>query len=495
VNARLDIASVRRFQDLVAHLLGLHFDSGRLDELERVLERRAAACGVPVVAYLEQLARLATRAELAALVEELTITETYFYRHSEQIQALAEAALPARRTHPAIPGEWHLLSVGCSSGEEAYTLAMVALGARPTPQWQVFVHGVDANGAALRKAAAARYSAWALRETPPRIRQECFQRRGNEFQVSQAVRERVTFTQHNLAEDDPRLWRPGQYDVIFCRNLLMYLRQDVAAQLVARMTGALAPGGALFLGHTDTLGARPAGLAVKHSHDAFYYERLPADQGAAAAAGPGRTEPPVTAPAATVLPPPSDRHLCDYRLPPGANSAVVQASTAPPRPGAHWRQVIELIQRERFAEALTAIAAVTTAERAVPLVRALLLLQTGQQAEATSAVRELLVTDGGYADAHHLLAMCLEDSDPAAAEQRYRLATGLDPDFAMPWLRLGLLSRQRGSLGAERWDLERAITLLPAESDQRILFFGGGFGRHALLTLCRSELDACGSRR
>jgi chemotaxis protein methyltransferase CheR len=77
----------------------------------------------------------------------------------------------------------------------------------------------------------------------------------------------------------------------------------------------------------------------------------------------------------------------------------------------------------------------------------------------------------------------------------YRLAAYLDPAFAMPRLRLGLLARRRGDDRTAVGDLDRALHLLRAERDDRLAMFGGGFGRIALSTLCRSERDACGSRR
>ncbi len=125
-----------------------------------------------------------------------------------------------------------------------------------------------------------------------------------------------------------------------------------------------------------------------------------------------------------------------------------------------------------------------------------LLAQAGRPAEAERMVRRLLDADGLDADAHHLLGVCLEERAAVdVAIRHYRQAAHLDPGFAMPRLRLGLLARSRGEHRAAAADLDRALHLLRDERDDRIVLFGGGFGRIALTTLCRAELDACGVPR
>jgi chemotaxis protein methyltransferase CheR len=130
------------------------------------------------------------------------------------------------------------------------------------------------------------------------------------------------------------------------------------------------------------------------------------------------------------------------------------------------------------------------------LLHGVLLAQAGRLDEAEIRCRRLLDTDGLYADAHQLLAVCLEDGAAVdVAIGHYRLAAYLDPAFAMPRLRLGLLLRRRGDHREAGAELERALRLLREERDERITLFGGGFGRIPLTALCRSELDACRVRR
>jgi chemotaxis protein methyltransferase CheR len=456
---------------LLATTLGWTFNDNDTYQLAEVLSKRSETHGLSRARYLSRLATNTWESELTALAEELTINETYFYRHGEQFQALAEVALPERIAARSAQRALRMLSVGCSSGEEAYTMAIVAQEVQPGTDWIISVLGLDASPAVLRRATRARYSAWSLRETPDRIRQRYFHPLEGDFELDAAIRTAVEFRQHNVAVDDEDLWRPDQFDVVFCRNLLMYLTPQVRMSLVQRMTGALAPGGYLFLGHTDSLGSRPAGLESQHTHHTFYYRRRQQ----------ASTSPAATSPRSTTTP---------SRIP----------EPVPPRrteSDVHER-AMRLLLDERFTEALRLIEAQPGGSPAPRdlLLQGVLLAHTGRLDDAEMLCRRLLDVDGLYADAHHQLAVCLEGGAAVdVAIGHYRLAAYLDPDFAMPRLRLGLLARRRGENRIAGPELERALALLRQERDERIALFGGGFGRIALTALCRAELDACGAYR
>jgi chemotaxis protein methyltransferase CheR len=453
-----------RFRELLAERLGWVFADNDLGQLDRVLTHRAGELAVSPTSYLSRLRHDGPGDELNRLAEELSITETYFFRHGDQFRTLAEDVLPALIRARADQRALRLLSVGCSSGEEAYSLAITAREARTDADRLISVLGLDANPAVLRRAVHAHYSAWSLRETPDHLRQRWFHPAGGEYEVDARIRETVTFRQHNVAEDDPALWAPGRYDVIFCRNLLMYLTAPAASALVARMTGALAAGGCLFLGHTDTLGARPPGLEVRQAHHTFYYRR------------PGLEPPPPEVPA---------RPLRTAPAPPPAGSGRSE-------------RVLTMLRDERFGEALALLESDPDPrpQPADTLLHGVLLTLAGRLDEAEMLCRGLLDADGLYADVHHLLAVCLEGGASVdVAIGHYRLAAYLDPGFAMPRLRLGLLSRRRGDDRTAAAELGRALDLLREEREERIVLFGGGFGRMTLTALCRAELDAGGARR
>ncbi|MEV4516950.1 CheR family methyltransferase [Dactylosporangium sp. NPDC049525] len=455
---------ITRMRQLLSARLGMTFDDKRDPQLAEVLRARATQHGLSGRGYLDRLGT-AWNNELAALAEAVTINETYFFRNIEQFNVLAEVVLPERVRARSGERRLRLLSVGCSTGEEAYTLAMVA-AERVDPSWDTSIVGLDVNRAALRVAAAGRYSRWSLRETPAAAQHRWFQADADGVEIDERLRGRVRFLEYNAANDDPLLFAPDTYDVVFCRNLLMYLTPATVAAAVARITRALAPGGYLFLGHTDTLGSRPTALTVQHTHGTFYYQKADVVPPATLTHGPTRTVPAVKA----------------------KPQMLAQPQTR------QRDQVLHLVQEERFGAALAVLDGIATAEADRPdvmLVRGAVLAHLGHTGRAAALCRRLLERDALNPDAHHLLAECLEgDGDPAAALEHRRMAAHLDAAFAMPRLRLGLIARRRGDLRTAERELDRAVTLLRHESDERILLFGGGFGRGALIALCHAELAA-----
>jgi chemotaxis protein methyltransferase CheR len=159
-------------------------------------------------------------------------------------------------------------------------------------------------------------------------------------------------------------------------------------------------------------------------------------------------------------------------------------------------RAVELLKDERFAEALQLLGdppGGATRDPDTLLLRAVLLTLSGRLDEAERVCRDLCRLDELSAGAHYLLALCREGAgDTAGAAEQDRTAAYLDPGFAMPRLHLGLLARRGGDMRGARHEMEQALDLLAREDASRILLFGGGFTREALLHLCRAELLAIG---
>ena len=175
---RLDL---ERFRAAIVQQIGLQFDDARLGFLAEVLQRRLDKLGHSSDAYLWGLQREPARGEINALARELTVGETYFFRNIEQFRALAEVVLPERMSVDRVPRTLRLLSAGCASGEEAYSMAIVARETVADPSWEVLIRAVDLNPAALEKVQRARYSSWALRETPPDVQRRWFRPDGRDM--------------------------------------------------------------------------------------------------------------------------------------------------------------------------------------------------------------------------------------------------------------------------------------------------------------------------
>ena len=202
----LDVSCVDRFRIDVARCLGLQFDETKSGYLAEVLGQRLAATRQTQDDYLDRLEQDTPRDEIRALAQELTVSETYFFRNGDQFRAFSDIALPERMRAQAARRGLAILSAGCASGEEAYSMAILVNDAADR-SWDVSILGVDVNPAILEKARRARFSGWALRETPADIERRWFQPEGRDFVLDAATRGLVRFEELNLIEDDSRFWQ------------------------------------------------------------------------------------------------------------------------------------------------------------------------------------------------------------------------------------------------------------------------------------------------
>jgi len=509
--AAFEPAVVERFRGVVSRRLGLSIEDARLPQLADVLRRRVEMTGHDCEGYIVRLAQEPSRDELSSLSQELTVTETYFFRNIEQFAAFRELVLPDRMRARQEQRRLRILSAGCASGEEAYTLAICAREAVTDPSWDVAVRALDINPAMLEKAESARYSTWVLRETPAEAQRRWFRPEGREVLLAESIRSAVDFERRNLAEDDPGFWGSEAYDVVFCRNVLMYFTPEGARGLVARLTRSLAPGGYLFLGHAETLRGLSRDFHLRHTHGTFYYQLKDGSERLATPA-PGASWPEARTEARAPAPFPNVpeigdswietirraadriRTLTEARLP--AAGATLPPPAGAPRASWDLAGAFDLLRQERFAAALDLVRSFPEESGRDPdvvLLHAILLAHKGPLAAAEEMCRRLLEVDELSAGAHYLLALCREGAGEIhAAVEHDRIAVYLDPGFAMPRLHLGLLARRAGDVPAARRELLAARALLQSEETSRLLLFGGGFPREALVALCDAELQSGG---
>lgn len=498
-----DAEAIEAFSVWIAQRLGLHFEPEKEGFLADILRQRISAGRFGNAReYLISIGSGRSRGEIGMLAEALTVTETYFFRNENHFRALLETALPARISARSPNPGLRLLSAGCASGEEAYSLAMTIRHFFPAMDPRnVEIRAMDINPAMLAKAESGRYTAWALRDTPDWARESHFVKEGKEFRLSEDIRRMVSFEERNLSGANDDLWERDAFDIIFFRNVLMYFVPEVAARVVSRMAAALSPGGYLFLGHAENLRGLSNDFHLCHSHGSFYYQKL--DR-------PGAVPLPRASGSAGLAPPrlppdePSGTWVDTIRM---ASEKIADLEARSRRgpdpvpegfPSIAWDLgfTLDLMRRERFSEAMETLQRLPEESSRDPdamLLRAVLLTNMGRLPEAEKVCARLLASGELNAGAHYLMALCREHAgDPEAAEEHDAAAIHLDPSFAMPWLHKGLLSKKGGRPGESSIQLEHALVLLAKEEPSRILFFGGGFGREALIQLCRSEIGIPG---
>lgn len=191
-------------------------------------------------------------AEVQVAVDLLTTNETYFFRETKHFDLLHELAVAHGNATPARTQSFRVWSAASSSGEEAYSIAMVLADNLPGGNWDVIASDISVR--VLQKARSGHYPEERTTHIPPAyLKKFCL--RGIDEQkgtllVERSLRSRVQFTQINLNMTLPKL---GLFDVIFLRNVMIYFNGDTKRQVVARVLSLLRPGGHLFIGHSESL--------------------------------------------------------------------------------------------------------------------------------------------------------------------------------------------------------------------------------------------------
>lgn len=423
--------------------------------------------------YIERIERGSAN-ELCTLVEQLAVGETYFFRDRGQFSMI-------ERLLKRSPSPVRVLCAGCSTGEEPYSIAIALLATGVRGE----VLGVDASASALAIARRGVYSRWSLRETPDSVIDAWFETSGKQFALNQAPKRLVEFRQLNLYQDS--IEELGGWDIILCRNVLMYHGKAAASEIVAKLAQQLAPGGYLFLGHAETLRGMSEALEVEQADGAFFYRQHSGGVSPKEAVALSRDSTGTDEAWFTAIQSSTDRI-----------AELTRGSQPPPseEPGADWLDM--LLEQVREGEPASALALLNAAPRVVQeesrALRAALLLMAGREREARD-VAEGLVAHGKFLpEAHYVIALCLSHAgELSRAIESLEFAHSLDPAFAMPVMQAGLHKCRVGEPAQGRRFLRRAATLLEEESEQRVLLFGGGFSRDALRRICLRSSDGGGA--
>ena len=228
--------------------------------VEGRLQRLASERGMPDLNhYVSWLVQQADAQERQKVVDRLTTNETYFFRENQHFELLARLA--AQRKAAGEP--LRVWSAASSSGEEAYSIAMVLADKLGTQgrcgQWEIV--GTDLSTAMVERAQQALYPMDRARHTPPEyLKRYCLRGQGpyeGQLLIARELRERTQFLPANLMQPLPEI---GLFDVIFLRNVLIYFDPAAKADIVRRVMTRLKPGGLLFTGHAESLAGADLGL-------------------------------------------------------------------------------------------------------------------------------------------------------------------------------------------------------------------------------------------
>jgi len=265
--------------DLLCERIGLAPESLGATVLPRAVETRMQVLGLSTVD--DYAARLIhDLEEFQILVADLTVPETWFFRGGEIFAYLARHIAQATRQQPR-GAKYRVLSVPCSSGEEPYSLA-IALTEEGVPPASWMIEGVDIDPRLTERARQGRFGHLSFRETALELRERYFRASEETWELHAAIRSLVHFQEGNLL--DPRfLAAEANFDLIFCRNLFIYLRPTARLRALAALDRLLAPQGLLCMGHAESLDSLKAGFVRTGPQSFLLYHRTPDRAGGGAA--------------------------------------------------------------------------------------------------------------------------------------------------------------------------------------------------------------------
>lgn len=250
---------------------GIHFPDAKKYILESRLSHRLGE--LELDSFDQYIALLSMgpyqQDEFQEMFNRITINETSFFRNDAQLDVFEKRVLPELLEARARTKRLRIWSAACSTGDEPFTIAILlhrTLGVR-LADWKIEILGTDISERALNVATEGNYTSYSIRTTPKMVMDKYFTSDGRNFRLKPEIRNMVSFEKHNL-KDRLAAKRHGTWDVIFCRNVLIYFDDPMKKQVVNMFSEQLADDGTLFIGHSER---------IKDISDRF--EQMPIPQG------------------------------------------------------------------------------------------------------------------------------------------------------------------------------------------------------------------------
>ena len=447
-------ADFRDVAAFVSERTGLSFATIRPAFVEMGIRRAMGkAHASDLAAYLNKLR--ADETSFGALVSELTIGETYFFRETPQFDFIRSEILPAFRREHDLSTPLRSWCAGCASGEEPYSLAI--LFEQENFDGYAPILATDLSRAAIAKAKRGIYGTWSFRGRDPAFSGTYFKRSGDQFEIAERFRDRVAFGLFNLmAESRAAAADARGLDLILCRNVLIYFHRDAIARVARNLWESLAVGGWLITSASDPPLGELAPFATVVTDSGIYYRRDPVVRKQPPKFAPQEAPAPIPAAATTPVLPVARRPVSRPVATQQPRNPLAQAQAAF-RKG-EYRKALRFTMADdagpelceirvralcNIGESETAERTVTAAMAKYPLsaplhfLYAMILLDFGRAEEALVAIRRVLYLDRSLAMAHLTLAAILERlGDSRRARRAYRsgqeLLATLPPEESVP---------------------------------------------------------------
>lgn len=440
----IPVAEDPTYPALKNHLIestGLAFYANRDRELTELIRQRLSTLELrDCSSYAEFLkGSEAGQSEMDVVISQLTIGETSFFRDPAQFQAITEVVLPEILERNRFSRQLRIWSAGCATGAEPYSLAILL--AREFQDriagWQVSIYGTDLNRGFLARAEEGKFRAWALRSTSDEVKRECFTNEGLVWTIRPRFKEWVSFHQMNLVDSEfSTSWAEGaSFDLILCRNVMIYFSPEMNRRLVGQLYQALDNQGWLIVGATEHNLENYKSFATVNTSGTKLYQKAP---------------------------------------------VAVEAVEA-----------VELVEPVAICAAAAPLPA-PQAESSQGTVEGLRqLADSGNWQGAAEYGQRLLAEDRLNPEIHFYLGLIFENlGDRIKSERSLRQAIYVDRNFALAHYHLGLALQRDGRMPAAARSFRNVLKILAGMPDEAMVPAGPGLTAIGLKGLTKMHLDS-----
>ncbi|MGK5094869.1 CheR family methyltransferase [Deltaproteobacteria bacterium TL4] len=461
---------------LLEESCGMSFDRNRVFLLEQGLNQRMLTLKIKSFQeyYQTLIAPGRTRAsELQELIELLTIGETYFFRNPDHFQAITDYILPQLlKSRTSL----RVLSAACATGEEPYSLAMICKEYFPFAKIEIVA--TDINTESLKYAKIGLYSAKAIHKTEPHYLIKYFTKEKNHYRLHPDIIKSVIFLEGNLSDD--RLYGSlGYFDLIICRNVLIYFTIPIIKKILAKFASVLQPWGFLILGHAETARGLSAQFEPIEKNNTFFYSLNPVEE-----------QSPVSPP---LLPqtPLLESHdefktTPEEVLPETVEDQAITLDADPEYE--RGLQYFILDKPEKSLEILEEVLQYQPDHQNTLLLSAILYAGKGAYERAHALCHQVLQQDEFSADAYYILGLIHEHNhEIEKAQKAYETTIFLNNRFALAYFKLAQFHLNAKRKNAAAKAFQNAAKNLKYQPEESFLIYSGGFTKAAITQVCEKN--------
>jgi chemotaxis protein methyltransferase CheR len=474
-----------RFRDLIAEQTGIYFDLTKQDLLSAHLLRRMKDCGLNAFSdYFKLLASPAGTKEFDHLLDLITIPETYFFRDEGQFNALKRFVIPEllkKKSQSNSP--LRIWSAGCSSGEEPYTVAMIVAEGAPGdayPETQILA--TDVSHAALEAARRGVYGTRSVRNIPEEYLRRFFTQRGDSYLLDEAIKKMVEFRYFNLMTEPYPLMKRSGWDIIFCRNVIIYFQQESTRKVIHSFYQSMKEGGYLFAGYSESLRYFSDEFSTVQVGGVFLYQKVAVEKKGQQKTRRKRRR---RSQLAVVS---SER---DRRLQPVASKETEKIEQI----CFQAEELLEKGQPEQASALLAPYLEKSNPSERILLLQAEIALNQGDLEKAAELCKTTIIGVPLSVTGHFLLGIVYRTWEKKhEAIEEFKKVVYLQPEHALARFNLGDLYSQVGQIDEAKLEYANVVRLLNEVPDLFDERFAGGFSPTLLVDTCLSRIRALNSK-